>query len=263
MLPGAPFGRSRVVRRATGLAVAATLVSTFAAAQIPIDQDRPRTRLRDRYRTPQNAQKLNDNVRKLQSDDTEQRLEAIRGLGEINEPKAIEYLVAAANDPDMRIRIKAIDTLGQIRAKDATPLLIQQLFMRDTDLGTKRRISPVSARSATSAPPGRSSTSSGATSIPPYAERHLRARRHRRPGGDSRAGRPREERCRSGAQRPCHRGCADPRAARAPVVPPALAERRDRAAGPATPSATPNSAVAAPAGIRGCVRMKPGAAALA
>jgi HEAT repeat protein len=40
----------------------------------------------------------------------------------------------------MRVRIKAIDTLGQVRAKDATPLLIQQLFMRDTDLGLKQRI---------------------------------------------------------------------------------------------------------------------------
>ena len=40
----------------------------------------------------------------------------------------------------MRVRIKAIDTLGQMKAKDATPLLIQQLFMRDTDLPTKRRI---------------------------------------------------------------------------------------------------------------------------
>ena len=40
----------------------------------------------------------------------------------------------------MRIRVKAIDTLGQIRAKEATPLLVQQLFMRDIDLGTKRRI---------------------------------------------------------------------------------------------------------------------------
>ena len=37
-------------------------------------------------------------------------------------------------------RIKAIDTLGHIKAKEATPLLIQQLFMRDTDLGTKQRI---------------------------------------------------------------------------------------------------------------------------
>jgi len=40
----------------------------------------------------------------------------------------------------MRVRIKAIDTLGHIKAKDATPLLVQQLFMRDTDLGTKQRI---------------------------------------------------------------------------------------------------------------------------
>ena len=137
---GASLARLRVGRRVAPLALAAVLAPTFASAQVPPDQDGPRTRLRDRYHAPQSAQKLNDNVRKLQSDDPEQRLEAIRGLGEINEPKAIEYLVAAANDPDMRIRIKAIDTLGQIKAKEATPLLIQQLFMRDTDLGTKRRI---------------------------------------------------------------------------------------------------------------------------
>src|SRR5439155_4477474 len=29
---------------------------------------------------------------------------------------------------------------GHVKAKDATPLLVQQLFMRDTDLGTKQRI---------------------------------------------------------------------------------------------------------------------------
>jgi HEAT repeat protein len=127
-------------RRASWLAAAALALPTLVAAQVPFDQEAPRARLRDRYKSPQNAQKLSDNVRKLQSDDPEQRLEAVRGLGEINEPKAIEYLVAAANDPDMRIRVKAIDTLGQIKAKDATPLLIQQLFMRDTDLGTKQRI---------------------------------------------------------------------------------------------------------------------------
>jgi HEAT repeat protein len=128
-------------RRAPWLAIVTVALPTLVAAQVPFDQEAPRARgLRDRYRSPQNAQKLSDNVRKLQSDDPEQRLEAVRGLGEINEPKAIEYLVAAANDPDMRIRVKAIDTLGQIKAKDATPLLIQQLFMRDTDLGTKQRI---------------------------------------------------------------------------------------------------------------------------
>jgi HEAT repeat protein len=138
MSSGASVARSRIARR-TALLLG-VLLPALAVAQTPLDGDAPRTRLRDRYRTPQNSQKLTDNVRKLQSEDANERLEAIRGLGEIGEPKAIEYLVAAANDPDMRIRIKAIDTLGQIKAKEATSLLIQQLFMRDTDLGTKQRI---------------------------------------------------------------------------------------------------------------------------
>jgi HEAT repeat protein len=130
-----------LARRAAWLAAAAVALPVLVCAQVPLDQDQPPSgRLRDRYQKPQNTAKLSDDVRKLQSDDPEERLQGIKGLGEINEPKAIEYLVAAANDPDMRIRIKAIDTLGQIKAKDATPLLIQQLFMRDTDLGTKQRI---------------------------------------------------------------------------------------------------------------------------
>jgi HEAT repeat protein len=128
-------------RCAAWLAVVAVALPVLVCAQVPLDQDQaPSGRLRDRYQKPQSTAKLSDDVRKLQSDDPEERLQGVKGLGEINEPKAIEYLVAAANDPDMRIRIKAIDTLGQIKAKDATPLLIQQLFMRDTDLGTKQRI---------------------------------------------------------------------------------------------------------------------------
>jgi HEAT repeat protein len=140
MFVRALVGRPRVTRRAAWLVSAAVALPALVAAQVPLDQEAPRGRLRDRYRAPQSAQKLNDNVRKLKSDDATERLQAVRGLGEINEPKAIEYLVAAASDPDMRIRIKAIDTLGQIKAKDATPPLVQQLFMRDTDLGTKQRI---------------------------------------------------------------------------------------------------------------------------
>jgi len=128
-------------RRAAWLAAAVVALPVLVCAQVPLDQDQPPSgRLRDRYQKPQSTAKLSDSVRKLQSDDPEERLQGVKSLGEINEPKAIEYLVAAANDPDMRIRIKAIDTLGQIKAKDATPLLIQQLFMRDTDLGTKQRI---------------------------------------------------------------------------------------------------------------------------
>jgi HEAT repeat protein len=125
--------------RVAWLALAAVLLPTLVMAQLPTLQE-PRTRLRDRYRAPQNSQKLDDNLRKLKSDEPETRLEGIRGLGELNDSKSIEHLLAAANDPDMPIRIKAIDTLGNIKAKEAVPVLIQRLFMRDTDLGTKQHI---------------------------------------------------------------------------------------------------------------------------
>jgi HEAT repeat protein len=129
-------------RGGVALGLVAAIVPALVAAQTPFDPDGSgtRTRLRDRYRQPENSQKLNDNIKKLNGDDPQQRLEAIGALGEIGDAKATEPLVAAANDPDMRIRIKAIDTLGNIRAKDSTPLLVQQLFMRDTDIPTKQRI---------------------------------------------------------------------------------------------------------------------------
>jgi HEAT repeat protein len=132
-----PTRREAVARRLAALLV---LVPALAAAQVPGELDSGRTRLRDRYRTPQNNQKLDENLRKLKSEDPTERLEAIQNLGELTDPKAVESIVGAASDPDMRIRVKAIDTLGVMKAKDATPLLVQQLFMRDTDLGTKRHI---------------------------------------------------------------------------------------------------------------------------
>ena len=125
--------------RATLLALATIAIPALGLAQFPLDQQ-GRRGLRDRYNQPQTHQKLDENIRKLNGDDPEARLEAVRALGEINEPKAIEYLLQAANDPDMRIRIKAIDTLGNAHAKEATGLLIQQLFLRGTDLPTKQRI---------------------------------------------------------------------------------------------------------------------------
>ena len=127
-------------RRVAVLALIAAALPVVAAAQIPGDPDNPRSRLRDRYKAPQNNAKLDDSVRKLNGDDPTERLEAVSALGQVNDPKAIEHLVAAASDPDMRIRVKAIDTLGNIKATEATGLLIQQLFLRDTDVATKRRI---------------------------------------------------------------------------------------------------------------------------
>ena len=125
------------------LAVAALPTSPVVAQSLPLGPSNPRTRAADKYGgKPQSTQKLDDNVRKLNGDDPEERLEAIKGLGELaeGEKKAVDYLLQAANDPEPRIRLKAIDVLGAVKAKDATPLLVQQLFLRDTDLKTKQHI---------------------------------------------------------------------------------------------------------------------------
>src|SRR3989449_6816467 len=121
-------------RLSARLALATVVLPSLAFAQdniVPFGQeDSPRAHLRDRYRKPESSQKLSDSVRKLKSEDVEERLEAIHTLGQIDDPKATEALVGVASDLDMRVRIKAIDTLGLVKAKDATPLLVDRKSTR-------------------------------------------------------------------------------------------------------------------------------------
>jgi hypothetical protein len=105
-----------------------------AAGQISSSQ------VRDRYERQTRGSSIDEYVRRLNGDDPEQRLEAVRSLEESKDPKAIEYLVQALGDPDMRIKAKAIDALGNLRATDATPVLVQHLFLRETEASVKRRI---------------------------------------------------------------------------------------------------------------------------
>lgn len=111
-----------------------------AAAQVPATQDAGRARLRDRARPAQQA-KLDEAVRKFEDEDVPTKLEGIAALGTVDDrPKAIGYLLQASNDPNASIRLKAIDTLGNMRASEAIPSLVQQLFMRDTDRVTKQHV---------------------------------------------------------------------------------------------------------------------------
>jgi hypothetical protein len=123
--------------------LAMILVPAAALAQNPFDpSDSPRTKLRDRTSRggASTGPKVEDQLKKLASDDPDERIEGVRGLAESGDPKAIEYLIGAASDPDDRVRVKAIDTLGQLKAKEAVPLFVQKLFLRDTDQATKARI---------------------------------------------------------------------------------------------------------------------------
>jgi len=100
-----------------------------------------RDSLRRRYdRGRESSSDLGDLTRKIRSDDPGERLEAARALGASDDPKAIEHLLGAASDSDMRVRIKAIDELGNRMAKEATPMLVQQLFLRETESFVQQRV---------------------------------------------------------------------------------------------------------------------------
>lgn len=124
------------------LALGMILLPAVALAQNPFDGgESPRAKLRDRQQRGQSTgPKVEDQVKKLASDDPAERIEGVRNLSESTDPKAIEYLIGASNDPDERVRVKAIDALGHLKAKDAVPVFVQKLFLRDTDQATKARL---------------------------------------------------------------------------------------------------------------------------
>ncbi len=124
------------IRLVLGLSVllSGVLLGSAASAQMSAKQ------AQDRYQKETKGASIDDFVRQLESDDPEKRLEAVKSLETSKEKKAIEYLVQALGDQDMRVKAKAIDALGNLRATDSTPVLIQHLFLRNTDTDVKNRI---------------------------------------------------------------------------------------------------------------------------
>jgi HEAT repeat protein len=96
--------------------------------------------IRQRYEKNTKGASIDDYVRNLTSDDAEKRLQAVKSLGASKDNKAVEYLIQALGDSDVRVQAKAIAMLGDLRATDATPVLIQYLFLRTTEANMKQLI---------------------------------------------------------------------------------------------------------------------------
>jgi HEAT repeat protein len=136
----------RVARR--GTLVALLVVPTLASAQLGGlgstgngGQNVPNRSLGADRGSASKQAKLDEAVKKFQDEDLPTKLEGITELGNVDDrAKAVDYLLQGANDPQGSVRLKAIDVLGNMKAKEAVPSLVQQLFMRDTDKPTKQHV---------------------------------------------------------------------------------------------------------------------------
>lgn len=99
-----------------------------------------RTRLRQEKQRRGEGPELEEVIRRLANDRPETRMAAVKSLGEMQNPKVIDYLLNATADSDIRVKVKAIEYLGNMRATDATTALAQQLFLRDVHGGVKKKV---------------------------------------------------------------------------------------------------------------------------
>ena len=78
--------------------------------------------------------------RRLDSTNVKDRLLAVEDLGQSDSPRAVTYLLKAIGDADLRVQSRAIDYLGSHRATDATPLLVQKLYLKGIPTGLRQHV---------------------------------------------------------------------------------------------------------------------------
>ena len=75
---------------------------------------------------------IRDAKRKFADADPRVRVQGLEGLRFVDSTDANEILYRGISDPDVRVRIKAIDVLGARGVSDAVPIMSQDLFLRET-----------------------------------------------------------------------------------------------------------------------------------
>jgi hypothetical protein len=85
-------------------------------------------------------QLMQDAKKGMADADPRVRAEALDKLRGVNDPKAQEMLIEGLTDPDIRVKIRAIDLLGAQQSTASVLLMTQQLFLRETQAVVKLHI---------------------------------------------------------------------------------------------------------------------------
>jgi HEAT repeat protein len=126
------------------LAAAFAFASFVALPLVARAQDQSRTHPAvERYNKTARGANVEEWKRRLSEPDVRTRLEAVDSLGSKGGDEAIRPLIEATADADYRVRTRAIDYLGMLRAKEAAPVLMQLLFL--TDVGRDEKLRALTA----------------------------------------------------------------------------------------------------------------------
>ncbi|MFN2426116.1 MAG: HEAT repeat domain-containing protein [Candidatus Binatia bacterium] len=121
--------------------VSALFIMTPAPA-VAQDQQRNHPAVQRYNRTAKGAN-VEEWVRRLSEPDVRTRLDAVDSLGTKGGDEAIRPLIEATSDEDYRVRTRAISFLGNLRALEASPVLMQLLFL--TDVGREEKLRALSS----------------------------------------------------------------------------------------------------------------------
>jgi len=69
----------------------------------------------------------------LKDADPNARVQELKKLRDISDPEVNRIIIDCLSDPDLRVKIKAVDLLGARQANDGVPPMSQLLFLRSTE----------------------------------------------------------------------------------------------------------------------------------
>lgn len=126
------------------VAGAALAGSSMLLPDAAFAQDQSRTHPAvQRYNRSAKGANVEEWKRRLSEPDVRTRLDAVDSLGTKGGDEAIRPLIEATADADYRVRTRAIDFLGTMRALEASPVLMQLLFL--TDVGREEKLRALTA----------------------------------------------------------------------------------------------------------------------
>lgn len=127
--------------RVLSLALPALALASTAQAQTGMGGPTTNHPAIERYNRTAKGANVEEWKRRLgEEEDLRTRLDAVESLGTKGGDEAIRPLIEATADADYRVRIRAIDYLGALRALEATPVLMQLLFLSDVGREEKLRV---------------------------------------------------------------------------------------------------------------------------